>query len=92
MFLQAFECVNYFNHVLESRAAIVLNWQYLIYYKNEPTNEAFSIPTFKCIMLVISKDNVEFDMLKRHLQVEPWPSDGHFLYGVIWKIRKCTGT
>jgi hypothetical protein len=46
MFLQAFECVNYFNHVLESRAAIVLNWQYLIYYKNEPTNEAFSIPTF----------------------------------------------
>jgi hypothetical protein len=31
-------------------------------------------------MLVISKDNVEYDTRKRHLQLELWPSDRHFLY------------
>ena len=41
----------------------------------------FRFQLFNSIMLAISKDNVEFDTRKRHLQLEPWPSDGHFLYG-----------
>ena len=47
MFSQALECIDYFSHVLEDRAAIVLNWLYFIYYKNETINEVFSILTFK---------------------------------------------